>query len=339
MNRNGIIDPPGIVRTVDALAELAGRINAEHNEALSAARASLVHARNAGLLLLDARKQCDHGQWLPWLKDNVRFSERTAQTYMRVAKRWPELEAKAQLPAHLTIEDALKLLVAPTTDEESNPQFPALLDGESNPTRVSDLDNEANPQATADLDDDTALGPPVLACYRDAELLNDDCSVREELESVAQSAHVEEAIGADGKSYPARREREPGEDDDVFDRRDEEHAEPQVLFDEADKPVPPQAYGAFNQKSDLRVFLKMLDQAAKKCEAIGKSPVGIHMHWIAAQASIKSARKTLYAGRPAHVCPYCEGEKKDCRACRGHGFVTATSYEQRPEAQEAKGRK
>jgi hypothetical protein len=47
---------------VDALGELAGRINAEHAEALSAAQASLVHARNAGLLLLEAKKQCVHGQ-------------------------------------------------------------------------------------------------------------------------------------------------------------------------------------------------------------------------------------------------------------------------------------
>jgi hypothetical protein len=35
------------------------------------------------------------------------------------------------------------------------------------------------------------------------------------------------------------------------------------LFDEDDKPVPPQAFAAFNMKSDLRVFLKMLDRAAE----------------------------------------------------------------------------
>jgi hypothetical protein len=116
MNRD-LFDPPSIVKPADALAELAGRINAEHTEALAAARASLTHARNAGQLLLEAKKQCGHGQWLSWLKDHVRFSKRTAQAYMRVAERWGELESKAQATALLTIEDGLKLLAAPKEEE------------------------------------------------------------------------------------------------------------------------------------------------------------------------------------------------------------------------------
>jgi hypothetical protein len=126
MNKE-LFDPPGIVRSVDALAELAGRINAEHAEALSAARASLNHARNAGLLLLEAKKQCGHGRWLPWIKANVRFSERTVQTYMRVAKRWPEIEAKAQATADFTIEDGLKLLAEPKADDPFLPDSVAWL--------------------------------------------------------------------------------------------------------------------------------------------------------------------------------------------------------------------
>jgi hypothetical protein len=47
---------------------------------------------------------------LPWLKANVKFSERTAQAYMRVAKRWPELETKAQHVADLPYREALKCL-------------------------------------------------------------------------------------------------------------------------------------------------------------------------------------------------------------------------------------
>jgi hypothetical protein len=111
---------------------------------------------------------------------------------------------------------------------------------------------------------------------------------------------------------------------------DEEKQAEEVPCDEEGKPLPPQAIGAFNMLPDLRVFFKLLDQAARKCEEIGKSPLGVHMHWQSAQGHLRSARKTLYQGRPAHVCPYCDGKKKDCRVCRGHGWVTATTYEQAP---------
>jgi hypothetical protein len=98
---------------VPNLAQLAEQINAEHTAALTAARTALEHARRAGGLLAEAKAACGHGNWLPWLEANVRFSERTAQAYMRVAKHRPELEAKAQATADLTIEDGLKLLAAP----------------------------------------------------------------------------------------------------------------------------------------------------------------------------------------------------------------------------------
>jgi hypothetical protein len=92
------------------LARLAERINAEHVAVLTAARTCLEHARQAGELLAEAKTACGHGRWLPWLKANVEFSERTAQAYMRVAKHWPELEAKAQATADLTIDEALDVL-------------------------------------------------------------------------------------------------------------------------------------------------------------------------------------------------------------------------------------
>jgi hypothetical protein len=108
-----LFDPPAIVKPADALAELAGRINAEHHQVEQALRAGLQHAKNAGDLLIEAKEQCRHGEWLPWLKANVHFSTRTAQAYMQVAKRWPELVAKAQGLAHLTFEDGLRLLAEP----------------------------------------------------------------------------------------------------------------------------------------------------------------------------------------------------------------------------------
>jgi hypothetical protein len=106
---------------VPHLSDLAAKINAEHQRALSAARTALEHARRAGELLTEAKAQCQHGQWLPWLKANVSFSERTAQNYMRVATRWEELQANPQATADLTIEEGLKLLAAPKQAAETIP--------------------------------------------------------------------------------------------------------------------------------------------------------------------------------------------------------------------------
>jgi hypothetical protein len=67
--------------------------------------------------LLDRVKrsgELKHGQWLAWVKDNLEFSDRTAQVYIRlwihreaIAKR---LKAKPQTAADLTIEAAQDLI-------------------------------------------------------------------------------------------------------------------------------------------------------------------------------------------------------------------------------------
>jgi hypothetical protein len=104
---------PAEVRPALDLAALARRIKAEHAAAGASFQAGLLHARAAGDLLVQAKAQVPHGEWLPWVADNLRCSERTAQAYMRVARRWDELEAKAQGLADLTFEGGLKLLAAP----------------------------------------------------------------------------------------------------------------------------------------------------------------------------------------------------------------------------------
>jgi hypothetical protein len=118
MNRE-LFDPPGIVRSVESLAELAGRINAEHHQLGTAMRAGLEHARRAGELLLEAKEQCCHGQWLNWLKANVHLTARTAQRYMAIAARWDELTGKYDSVSHLSYRETLQVLAAPSTDEDA----------------------------------------------------------------------------------------------------------------------------------------------------------------------------------------------------------------------------
>jgi hypothetical protein len=97
----------------NSLADLAARIKIEHEATAVALKRSVEHAMAAGNLLIEAKAQVPHGQWLPWLKANCSIPERTAQLYMRLAQRRPELEAKSASLADLTLEGATRLLAKP----------------------------------------------------------------------------------------------------------------------------------------------------------------------------------------------------------------------------------
>jgi hypothetical protein len=58
---------------------LASRIQEEHQASTVAARRSLSHAIRCGELLLEAKAQIKHGQWLPWLKKQCAIPPGTAQ--------------------------------------------------------------------------------------------------------------------------------------------------------------------------------------------------------------------------------------------------------------------
>ena len=93
------------------LSSLETQINDAHTDACRAAQSAIMHARRAGDLLITAKAGLAHGLWLPWLAERCpTIAERTAQAYMRVARGWPTLEAKAQRVAALPLRDALALL-------------------------------------------------------------------------------------------------------------------------------------------------------------------------------------------------------------------------------------
>jgi hypothetical protein len=103
-------DPGG--RTVE---ELAGLIREAHQDCLKAAKEGLQRARDAGQLLIEMKKRCPHGEFRSRVRDLCGFGYSTAKGYMRVARRWAELEdlarSKGQPVALLTLRSALRLLV------------------------------------------------------------------------------------------------------------------------------------------------------------------------------------------------------------------------------------
>jgi phage N-6-adenine-methyltransferase len=93
------------------LTDLATRVMTEHLAVTAAFKKGVERAMAAGDLLIEAKVQLKHGQWLPWLTESCRgLSVRMAQLYMRLAKEREAIEANAKDLTHLTIEDAIDLL-------------------------------------------------------------------------------------------------------------------------------------------------------------------------------------------------------------------------------------
>lgn len=79
-----------------------------------------------GRCLTEAKQTLPHGEWLPWLTEQVEFSPRTAQNFMRLAREWSNTQALADLGA----AKALTLLALPTEEREAFISENHVVDGE-----------------------------------------------------------------------------------------------------------------------------------------------------------------------------------------------------------------
>jgi hypothetical protein len=110
----------GGMTTIDTLESIADRINEQHTRAVEHAGKAIEHACRAGEWLIEAKRQVRHGEWQAWLADNVRFSDRTARGYMRVAKNLPKLEENGNGVADLPLREALAHLAEPRQEPPEN---------------------------------------------------------------------------------------------------------------------------------------------------------------------------------------------------------------------------
>ena len=76
-------------------------------------RNMVFNALEIGNDLIEAKEACEHGQWLPFLRD-IGFSSSTAANYMRIAKEVSADSRMAQLP----YTKILAVLAAPTEERE-----------------------------------------------------------------------------------------------------------------------------------------------------------------------------------------------------------------------------
>jgi hypothetical protein len=104
----------------NSLTVLAESIKAEHDAVSVALCQSVAHAMNAGDLLLEAKDQLKHGDWLLWLREKCSLRERTAQRYMRLAKNRATIEANPTRLSDLSLDGALALLTVPRETADDN---------------------------------------------------------------------------------------------------------------------------------------------------------------------------------------------------------------------------
>ena len=76
----------------------SGRLNEIkrlHEEVTSALRTSLANAIKIGELLMQQKKELNHGEFGDWIKTNLPFSWQTANSYMKVFENRKELSVQS----------------------------------------------------------------------------------------------------------------------------------------------------------------------------------------------------------------------------------------------------
>lgn len=105
------------------------QINLEHRLANSKASEAVQHATNCGLMLLQVKASLNHGEWLPWLKQQqesgaIGFSQPTASKYMKLA-------ANYNRDFNLTVAPSIRAALELLSDKEPEAEQGTLLDVEA----------------------------------------------------------------------------------------------------------------------------------------------------------------------------------------------------------------
>jgi hypothetical protein len=195
----------------------------------------------AGGLLNEAKEQLDeHGQWLPWLRDNFSLTNRTAERYMAVHA----LAAKFDTVSNLNFKvSGLYALVEADRDGNSEAVKAALAEAKDkwiNADRVRQIVKSVRPQPPEETSDEA----PSPDAAKDEELSSDGGSD----EASPDVARVEAQPPDEDRSDEEDRDEERLSDDAPGD--DEPEPEPD---DDRPPPTPPPSLSP-KQAAQLRQF-------------------------------------------------------------------------------------
>lgn len=152
-------------------------------EILDAKRAGGEAILTIGRCLIEAKDMLSHGEWRSWLEEQVEFSERSAQRFMRLAREWSNPTTLSDLGA----SKALALLALPPEERE---QF-------MEDHKVIDMSARQLEQAIKERDEARAAAERAAADQRTAEQARDKMAEDMRLANASLDAAREEREKAD----------------------------------------------------------------------------------------------------------------------------------------------
>lgn len=142
-----------------------------------------------GQRLIEAKAMLPHGEWLPWLTERVEFSERTAQSFMRLAREWSNPQALADLGA----TKALTLLALPPEEREKFLSENHVVDGEEK--TVIDMTSRELEKAVKERDEALRTAAEARAAAEMADQsrakMEADMAALKQLHEAAQAAEAQ----------------------------------------------------------------------------------------------------------------------------------------------------
>ena len=250
--------PPTEGRTIEVIT----------GEILDAKRAGGEAILTIGRCLIEAKDMLRHGEWLPWLNEQVELSERTAQKFMKLAREWSNPNTLADLGA----SKALALLALPPEERE---QF-------MEDHKVIDMSARQLEQAIKERDEARAAAERAAADQRTAEQARDKMAedmrllnarlagAREDRKQAMENVARLEAELADLKARPVDVAVETVVDQAAIDKaRADAIAEMKAKLDKAKDAAAKAKYRqqeAEAKAEDLKRSLEEREKSEKKAE-------------------------------------------------------------------------
>ena len=237
-------------------------------EILDAKRAGGEAILTIGRCLIEAKDMLSHGEWRSWLEEQVEFSERSAQRFMRLAREWSNPTTLSDLGA----SKALALLALPPEERE---QF-------MEDHKVIDMSARQLEQAIKERDEARVAAEQAAADQRTAEQARDKMAedvkflnvrlagANEDREQAMQDVARLEAELADLKAKPVDVAVETVVDQAAIDKaRADAIAEMQAKLDKAKEAAAKAKYRqqeAEAKAEDLKRSLEEREKSEKKAE-------------------------------------------------------------------------
>ena len=171
--------PPASERNIEAITSEILRLKNDAGNAIL----------GIGQRLLEAKAMLPHGEWLPWLTEQVEFSERQAQRFMKLAQEWANPTALSDLGA----TKALALLALPPEERQKFLAENHIVDGTEK--SVIDMTSRELEKAVKERDEALHAAEEARAAAETADQsrakMEADMTVLKKLHQAAQAAEAQ----------------------------------------------------------------------------------------------------------------------------------------------------